>query len=225
MIISTIGNGRLSNRLLRIFSRESFLSVAASLCKFFKLMTNLTDKELCLALKSGRIEAFDALYYKYHKRLFAFLYKMCDNWHDAEDLVQKIFIKIWERKAGIDVEKSFNSYLFTIAQNEAYDLLKKRALLAYHNDYIFTDVEDTEDTLESKKRIETIYSLINEIPERRRQIFLLNRDDGLTYRQIAEKLNISENTVDTQIRNALNYLRKELPKYLKAFTMFLLGIF
>ncbi|RIJ50523.1 RNA polymerase sigma-70 factor [Maribellus luteus] len=188
-------------------------------------MTNLTDKELCLALKSGKIDAFDALYYKYHKRLFAFLYKMCDNWHDAEDMVQKIFVKIWERKEGIDVEKSFNSYLFTIAQNEAYDLLKKRALLAYHNDYIFTDVEDNEDNLESKKRIETIYSLINEMPERRRHIFLLNRDDGLTYRQIAEKLNISENTVDTQIRNALNYLRKELPKYFKVFTMFLLNIF
>ncbi len=171
------------------------------------------DKALIKALANGDIKAFDKLYYTYHKKLYAFSLRFLKNQSEVEDLVQKVFIVIWEKRGSINPDKSFSNYLFTIARNDIYDLLKKKTFSEYYNDQILADVEQTEDDIEIKKLVELIYSLIENIPERRRQIFLMNRDMGLTYRQIAEELGISENTVDTQIRHSLNYLRGELSKH------------
>jgi RNA polymerase sigma-70 factor (ECF subfamily) len=183
----------------------------------------LRDKALVKALQKGDVKAFNELYYKYHKKIFAFSLKFLKNKADAEDLIQKIFVIIWEKKENLNPEKSFNNYLFIIARNEIYDLLKKKALTEYYNDQILSDTEQEEEDIETKKLVEVMYSLIEKMPERRRQIFLMNRDMGLTYKQIAKKLGITENTVDTQIRNSLNYLRKELPKYIKSSHLLLIG--
>ncbi len=183
----------------------------------------LRDKALVKALQKGDVKAFNELYYKYHKKIFAFSLKFLKNKADAEDLIQKIFVIIWEKKENLNPEKSFNNYLFIIARNEIYDLLKKKALTEYYNDQIISDTEHKEEDIETKKLVEVMYSLIEKMPERRRQIFLMNRDMGLTYKQIAKKLGITENTVDTQIRNSLNYLRKELPKYIKSSHLLLIG--
>lgn len=188
-------------------------------------MAYISEKDLVKDLKSGKIKAFDSLYYKYHKKLFAYILSIIKNWHDSEDLMQKIFITIWDKRENIDPEKSFNNYIFRIARNEIFDLIKKKALTEYCYDYVLSNIPQKEEELDSKKIIEIMCSLIEKIPERRRQIFLMNRDMGLTYKQIAQQLGISENTVDTQIRNSLNYLRKELPKYIKSFTLILINIF
>ncbi|MDX9881671.1 MAG: RNA polymerase sigma-70 factor [Prolixibacteraceae bacterium] len=174
------------------------------------------EKALIQALANGDIKAFDKLYYTYHKKLYAFSLRFLKNQSEVEDLVQKVFTLIWEKRKNINPDKSFNNYLFTIARNDIFDLLKKKAFTEYYNDQILVDIEQTEDDIEIKKLVELIYSLIENIPERRRQIFLMNRDMGMTYKQIAEKLGISENTVDTQIRHSLNYLRNELPKHIKS---------
>ncbi len=183
----------------------------------------LREKANLILLKSGDVEAFDCLYNSYHKKLFAFIYKFLNNWHDTEDLVQKIFVTIWEKRVNINSDKSFNSYLFTIARNEIYDILKKKVITEYYGDCIMDVVSKDGCDIEEKKVIETIYSLLEKVPERRRRIFLMSKDMGLTYKQIGKQLGISENTVDTQIRNVLNYLREELPKYIKMLILILLG--
>ena len=182
------------------------------------------DKDLLKALKDGDLKAFDEIYYKYHKKLFAYSLKFIKSRADIEDLIQKIFVIIWEKRENINPEKSFNNYLFTIIRNEIYDFLKKKAITEYYNDQIFAEIEETNEDIEIKKLVEIIYSLIEKIPERRRQIFMMNRDLGMTYRQIAEELGISENTVDTQIRNSLNYLRTELPKQINSSTLLLISL-
>lgn len=187
-------------------------------------MKTTEDKELLKALKNGDLKAFDEIYYKYHKKLFAYSLKFIKSHADIEDLIQKIFVIIWEKRENIDLNKSFNNYLFTIIRNEIYDLLKKKAITEYYNDQIISDLEETSDDIEMKKLVEIIYLLIEKMPERRRQIFMMNRDLGMTYRQIAEELGISENTVDTQIRNSLNYLRAELPKQINSSTLLLVSL-
>lgn len=182
------------------------------------------DKDLLKALKDGDLKAFDEIYYKYHKKLFAYSLKFIKSRADIEDLIQKIFVIIWEKRENINPEKSFNNYLFTIIRNEIYDFLKKKAITEYYNDQIFAEIEETNEDIEIKKLVEIIYSLIEKIPERRRQIFMMNRDLGMTYRQIATELGISENTVDTQIRNSLNYLRTELPKQINASTLLFVSL-
>lgn len=184
-------------------------------------MNTLEDKALITALKDGDIKAFDKVYYRYHKKLYAFSLRFLRNRADVEDLIQKIFVIIWEKREQVNPDKSFNNYIFTIIRNEIYDLLKKKAITEYYNDQILGDIEQTDDDIEMKRLVEVIYTLIENIPERRRQIFLMNRDLGMSYKQIAEKLGISENTVDTQIRHSLNYLRSELPKHMNSLTLLL----
>lgn len=189
------------------------------------MMSINDERGLLKKLKSGDTKAFDILYNTYHKKLFAFILKFTKNWHDSEDLLQKIFVIIWQKRENINENKSFNSYLFTIARNEIYDLLNKKVIFEFHDDFIKNITEKIDDGIREKEIVEEVYKLIQQLPEQRRKIFLMSREKGYTYIQIAEILNISENTVDTQIRNSLNYLRKKLPQIINPLVILLLTFF
>ncbi len=175
-------------------------------------MQPIDDTAIIKALKFGNVSAFDEMYYKYNKKLFAFSLKYLKDRAEAEDLIQKVFIIIWERRELLDENKAFERYLFKITRNEVYDVLKKRVTCEYYENYILDIQDPGMDDLERKKLIEAAYQLIDHLPERRAQIFRMSKEEGLTYKQIAEILHITENTVDTQIRHSLNFLRKEMLK-------------
>jgi RNA polymerase sigma-70 factor (ECF subfamily) len=175
-----------------------------------------TEKELVKKLKEGDSFAFEVLFYKYRNKVKGFAKKMVPSQIDPEETVQEVFIKLWLKKEMIDPEKDFQSYLFSIAKNLILDHLKS----AVNRKLYFVDEHFQQDILSDENLDgtvpvdfeEQILSLIEQIPERRREIFRLSRFEGMTYKQIAERLNISENTVDSQIRNALAFLRKEFRK-------------
>ena len=177
------------------------------------------ESKLLIALAAGNFEAFGILYEKYYQPLYLFALRLSKNPHEAEELVQSVFVSIWEVRQNIDSTKSFSSYLFSIARNRFYDMLRKRVTESCYVDYVLHQdrptSEDIEKQIEDREINDIIHQLLQKVPERRREIFRMSRDEDLSYKQIAEKLQISENTVDTQIRNTLNFLRKELPKYLK----------
>jgi RNA polymerase sigma-70 factor (ECF subfamily) len=184
--------------------------------------TNDTQRErqLLIALSSGDMKAFDALYDKYHKSLYGFALRLSKDSDEAEDLVQSVFVSVWELRESIDVEKSFRSYLFSIARNRFYDILRHKVAENRYIHYILqqyaysSEPNYIEQHLEEKEFSTLINTLLDRVPERRRLIFKMSREAKLSYKQIAQKLQISENTVDTQIRNVLNFLRKELLKYM-----------
>ncbi len=175
-----------------------------------------TEKELVEKLKFGDSFAFEVLFYKYRNKVKGFATKMVPSQIDPEETVQEVFIKLWLKKEMIDPEKDFQSYLFSIAKNLILDHLKS----AVNRKLYFVDEHFQQDILSDESLDGTIpvdfeaqmLSLIEQIPERRREIFRLSRFEGMTYKQIAERLNITENTVDSQIRNALAFLRKEFRK-------------
>jgi len=183
-------------------------------------ISSLDDKELIEALKKGDVKAFDEVYYRYTKKLFIFSLKFLKDRQEAEDLIQKVFITIWERRDHLNPDKSFEGYLFRIVRNEIYDLLKLRIIREHYCNYILNDSELDPDDLEKKKMIERIFELVDHLPEKRAKIFRMSKEKGLTYKEIAEQLNISENTVDTQIRHSLNYLRKEMLRFQKIVLIF-----
>jgi RNA polymerase sigma-70 factor (ECF subfamily) len=120
---------------------------------------------------------------------------------------------VWINRERINPDKEFQSYLFTIAKNLVLDQLKSavnRRLYfvdeMFQKDLLIDDVSEESFAIEHEERL---MKLLEQIPERRREIFCLNKFEGLSYKQIALRLNISENTVDSQIRNALDYIRKE----------------
>ncbi len=177
-------------------------------------MLNLQDKRWVIRLKSGEGKAFEKLYLKYNRKLFNFGYKMLHSKQEAEGLVQDVFLKIWEKRYTLDENHSFSGYLFKIAQNKIYNIFRQRINERYYREYLEEYAESLEHSLEQRfdyKELEKFYNeLISRLPEKRKRIFILSRNEGYTYREIAEKLQISENTVDTQIRKSLNFFRQSL---------------
>jgi len=175
-----------------------------------------TEKELVKKLKEGDSFAFEVLFYKYRNKIKGFALKIVPAQIDPEEIVQEVFVRVWLKKEAIDPEKDFQSYLFSIAKNLVLDHLKSAVnrKLYFVGEHFQQDllVEDGLEASISEESEVKLQKLINEIPERRREIFRLSRFEGLSYKQIAERLNISENTVDSQIRNALAFLRKEFRK-------------
>ncbi len=162
--------------------------------------------------------AFETLFHLYHKRVYAFAQSLLNSADDAEEIVQNVFLALWNQRKNLNISSSFTSYIFAIARNMVYEHIRqkinKEAFSEYyleHNvEYSFiTEEEVAYNELEGK-----VQKYIDLLPERRREIFVLSRIEKLSYKEIAGKLNITENTVDTQIRNALNTLRRQLIEYL-----------
>ena len=175
-----------------------------------------TEKELIKKLKEGDSFAFEVLFYKYRNKVKGFAFKMVPTQLDPEEIVQEVFVRLWLKKEMIDPERDFQAFLFSIAKHLILDHLKSAVnrKLYFTGEYFQQDLmsEDTAEGILPEDAEDQLRHLIEQIPERRREIFCLSRFEGLSYRQIAERLNISENTVDSQIRNALAFLKDHFRK-------------
>lgn len=182
-------------------------------------MNQIDERELVIHLKKSNVNAFDSLFYRYYKKVLSFCYKILGTKEDAEEIVQTVFLAIWENRTIIDEDKHFETYLFSIVRHHVYNALKRKSyrkafLESIENPNIGSNL-DVEDQVYYNDLNLLLNKLIDTLPPKRREIYLLSRNRGLTYKQIADKLRITENTVDTQIRNALNYLRPILEKFFK----------
>lgn len=143
---------------------------------------------------------------------------------DAESMVQDIFTKLWINRYQLDPTKSLNAFLYTIARNEIYGQLRKLLVRRKYLEELSFSVPNsgasTEQQIEYNELIRLVTQLVNEMPEKRRVIYELSRNEGLSYKEIAQHLGISENTVDSQIRKALDYLKENLRKKMALFLLF-----
>ncbi|MFV0582413.1 MAG: RNA polymerase sigma-70 factor [Parabacteroides gordonii] len=174
----------------------------------------MEELRLIKSLKEGSREAFSILYKQYWTRVYHFCTLYLNNRERAEDVVQEVFIKIWEFRHLIRDDERFESFLFIITRNLIFnqfrkdlneDFYKMTVLSAMENSY---DIEDEIDAYNLSKYID---QLIAELPERRRLIFNLSRKEYKSYKEIALLLNISEKTVKNQIAEALKFLRQNIP--------------
>ena len=176
------------------------------------------EKQLILLLNKGDHYAFNEFYTSYKYRICKFVFNMLDSYEETEEVFQSVFEKIWENRADIRHESSLNAYVYKIAQNEVFDILRRRTyrqLLEKYLSLAVTDEEASEESVFDDDELKRqMIGLIQALPERRREIFLLRYLQKMSYRDIASKLNISENTVDSQIRNAINFLRARIGKEL-----------
>ena len=179
------------------------------------LSSQMSNSELLSLLKEGDMLAFDAIYEKYCKRIFAFVVRYVKSETDAEEIVQEVFLKIWENKNKIDVYSSFESYIFTISYNSTISLIRKRVTEKKYIDYL-KNLQVAEDVFELTDEVYytelngQIQSLLSELTPRQKEIFLLSREEGLTHDEIAKKLGISSNTVKNHIVTTLNFLRSKI---------------
>jgi RNA polymerase sigma-70 factor (ECF subfamily) len=178
------------------------------------IMNLLDDNELLIQLQQESPAAFEKLYHRYHRLVFTFSFNLLASRRDAEETVQYVFEALWNQRKSLKIDSSLHAYLFGIARNKVYSLIRHKIrheaftkyYLELNHEYDFV----TEEAVAYHELKEKLDALLLELPKRRREIFNLSRFNGLSFREISQKLGISENTVDTQIRHALNYLRGKL---------------
>lgn len=181
------------------------------------------DRLLLEQIKEGNKKAFEIIYLKYSARLYNFIASILYDRTMAEDITQTCFLKIWEKRQNIDVEKSFSSYLFTIARNDVYKESERLVQASKYFEKISSNTSDLdEDTINKINALfleAHIDELIEKLPPARREIFILNRRHHLTNKEISEKLNISEKTVEVQLYRSLRFIKEQLKHYLLSFLL------
>lgn len=185
----------------------------------------LNEKELFAALADGDEAAFRQIYHHYKKRLFPFVFKMTRSEDTTEELVQEIFIQLWLSRASFKTVQYPTSYIFNLAANKTLNHLKKIAnnatlikKAAYYQPEWSTNTEDTIAFNESQAMIN---SAVSELPSQRQLIYRLSREEGLSLEEIAERLDISRNTVKNQLGHALRSVREFLESRASMFTLLL----
>ena len=169
--------------------------------------------------------AFDTIYSRYCHKLHEFVLVYLKQKEDAEEIVQEVFIKIWNSRSKIDVYASFESFLFTIAYNSTMSLLRKRMSDAKSREYLKSiqqlgSSEQVIDELHFKELNDKVQSLLGQLTPRQKEIFLLSREEGLTHNEIAEKLKVSESTVNNHLVATLKFLKSHIDSSLTVNALF-----
>ncbi|HAQ18681.1 MAG TPA: hypothetical protein DCR40_05515 [Prolixibacteraceae bacterium] len=175
------------------------------------------DKAYVECLKKDDFTAFDALFHKYSENLYAFALSITRDSFAAEEVTQLVFLKVWEKREQIKEHLSFKSFLFSVAYHETISWLRKekseKMRIGEFGRITGFQTNETEQTVEFRNIERLANQLIQEMPEKRKEIFILSREQGFSNREIAERLNISIKTVENQMTSALKYLREKLGKY------------
>lgn len=174
------------------------------------------DIKLVERLQKGDLESFDLIYNKYSEKLYAFSFKYLRSTDEAEELVQSVFLKIWENHKNVRKESSFKSYLFTIAYHDICKLFRKRNYQQkYIRDTLYESTQsssEVEEGIDNQSILEEVQQIINTLPERQKTIFVKSRQDGKPSKEIAEELGLSSGTVDNYISGSLKLIRSRLLK-------------
>ncbi len=184
----------------------------------------LHEKILIEGLRSGNQQIFDYLFHYYYSGLVAFAIKYVDNKDTAEDIVQEFFYKLWIKRGKLEIKQTIKTYFFTSIKNRSLDYIKHQQVKKNFVDQVkgSADIHEEYDLLVESELRERINLAIDKLPEKCRQIFIMNRFDGLSPKEIAEKENISVRTVEGHIGKGIKILRKELEQYLPASMLLLI---
>jgi len=173
------------------------------------------DYKLVDDLQNGDLEAFDLIFKKYGDKLFGFALTYLKSRKETEDLVQNVFLKIWENRKSLKKESSLKSYLFTIAYHNMCRLFREKQIHEKFAEEMLAPGNRTvnpEEQLEYKSALEQVNRLIEKLPEKQKIIFLKSRREGKSSKEIADEMNLAPGTVDNQISAAIKFLRKNLPE-------------
>lgn len=180
--------------------------------------TNKAEKNLVREIKEGNHDSFKKIYYKYSEKVYLFTVRYINNAENAEEIVQEVFSRIWEYRNNLDENRSFNGYVLTITKNIIFNENRKKVNFDLYTRYIMNYIQEISNQTENQIIYENVKSIINKeidnFPPKRKQIFNLSRNEGLTYNEIARKLCISEKTVEAHLRLALSRLKKVISSIL-----------
>jgi RNA polymerase sigma-70 factor (family 1) len=174
----------------------------------------LNEKNLLLQLKLGESHAFDLIYKHYSPKIYRNILRLAKDEKLAEELLQDVFMKIWEKRETLDVEVSFKSYLFRIAHNLVMDMFRRAAFdknLLAHLTAVSTELySNTDEITDLKDTRALLQEAIDALPPQRKKIYLLCKFEGKSYDEVSELLNISSSTISDHIVKATKSVKKHL---------------
>lgn len=184
------------------------------------------DKDIDISsISAGNIKAFEELYLAYYGKVLTYTSILLQDRVKAEDATQDVFLKLWRNRTGLRIDGQIDSYIYVAAKRVVLDIFREESYILKHKDWAMSHL--TEETFQNQciKEIESIAdSVIEVMPTRRKEIFLLSRRDGLQAKEIADRLGLSVHTVNKHIALALSMLKDSLKDYLPLFLFFILLI-
>lgn len=190
--------------------------------------SDATQKKLIDLLKEGDRSAFRAIFDLYQKRLYAFIFSITKSHYSAEELLQEVFIKLWQEKENINTSLSFNAFVYTIARNLTYNHLRKAANQENLKQELWRNIShlnDVENQLIFSEYEDILEDILKSIPQKKRSIFILSRQEGKTNQEIADLLGISQKTVKNNLWETLKTIKSQLQPHLRVLIPALLGFF
>ena len=185
------------------------------------MRTETEQIDLIRNIKKGDKRSLELIFRRLYPRLCTYAQKFIHDINDAEEIVQELFYTVWKHRDRLDENQSLQSYLFTAVKNRSLNLLESRKskskrdeLLWYLYSQQSTDNNNAHQALLASDLEESIVIAVEHLPKECKKIFELSRFEGLKYQEIAQRLNISLKTVETQMSRALFKLRVELREYL-----------
>lgn len=170
------------------------------------------ERMLLTRLKSGEKLAFEILYDRYRSQITRNLLRLVKCEELAEDILQNLFIKVWDIRASLDEQKSFRSYLFRISENMVMDYYRRSSIdkkirerLVQSGTDIYSHIEESIFTKEDQ---EILYAAIEMLPPKRKEVFLLCKLDGKSYKEVSKLLGISHSTINDHLYKAHLFLKK-----------------
>lgn len=192
-------------------------------------MKNLTvaDKELVLSLSNGSEDAFRTLYLRYKDKLWHYCFSLLKSEDDADDMIQEVFIRIWELRNFMNPDLSFSSFIYTMTRNRVLNHFRKMDVELQVKNALARKLpvseESAESALISAEYQQILLSAIDNLPPQQKRVFNLSRMENLSHKDIARQLNLSVYTVQEYISGALHFIKGYIMKYTDlTFSMILL---
>jgi len=177
-----------------------------------------SDEELMEEIKANNMFAFDALYRRYSRQICIFAYSILKSTEEAENILQDVFLNLWENRINIKKNSSVKSYLFTITHNSAISIIREEARKSKFIEHIKALNQSDQDPVNKELELLELWTRLNEVvnslPTRQKEIYLLHVVACLKYQEISEMLNISMNTIENHMSRAIKTIRKKIKPYI-----------
>jgi len=188
----------------------------------------IANSKLVRSLKAGNPLAFREVYNLFEKKLYVFAFSITKSSYISEEIIQEVFIRIWERRELIDPNRSFDSYIFTITRNLVYNYLRDASRREDIRNEFWFNIKEQHQHFETDLILseyqEIVEAIIDNLPGQKRLIYQLSRQEGKSNSEIAEMLEISPKTVRNHLWHTMKTIRSQLQPYIND-TVLLMIIF
>ncbi|HET7180079.1 MAG TPA: RNA polymerase sigma-70 factor [Chryseosolibacter sp.] len=172
------------------------------------------EKAILMQFKVGDVAAFDRIYHRYNKKLCNFASRLIKDYDTGVEIVQDVFVTLWERHEQVNTELNFNNYIFTITYNSIRKHFRNKSIETKVKDYLLSNsrgtMENTDGAIMYNELLDLANKTIEKLPPKRKLVYKLSREEGMRAKEIAAHLNISTRTAENHLAKALKFLEKEL---------------